>query len=241
MDYLESSWCRRGFSDLFVETADVAVPDRRRLISLAQDLYMHFIFGRQGCRVLDLGCGDGTYGLALRQIDPDMKLTLLDGSEEMLDKARARTNDWSGVEFVRTSFESLIEKDLDLGKFDMVISSLAIHHLPLDGKKRLFSYIHEHLYRDGFLLNIDTMLPPTLALEDFYIQRWEAQIMDLKSRTGVDFDHPELIYGHHQEPRHHALLSTLKDQLDALEDIGYIDVDVLFKNGIFTAYCGRKL
>ena len=55
----ESNWADTAFSDRFLESADLKVVERRRMLALARSFYTHF-FGTSGkTRVLDLGCGDG--------------------------------------------------------------------------------------------------------------------------------------------------------------------------------------
>jgi SAM-dependent methyltransferase len=81
---------------------------------------------RDARRILDLGTGDGRL-LALLQIDhPEMLGVGLDFSELMLEAARERFADDERIR--------LVEHDLTdplpaIGRFDAVVSSMAIHHL----------------------------------------------------------------------------------------------------------------
>src|SRR5207237_9215706 len=76
-------------------------------------------------RVLDLGTGDGyTLGL-VRSVHAEAEGVGVDFSAEMLGLARERFAGDAGVE--------IVEHDLDLplpplGRFDLVVSSFAIHH-----------------------------------------------------------------------------------------------------------------
>src|SRR6188474_662769 len=81
---------------------------------------------RDARRILDLGTGDGRL-LALLQVDRQEMLGVgLDFSEIMLEAARKRFAEDGRVELVR---HDLAEPLPELGGFDTVVSSMAIHHL----------------------------------------------------------------------------------------------------------------
>src|SRR4051812_1726301 len=80
-------------------------------------------------RILDLGTGNGRL-LALAQAErPEAGGVGLDISEPMLSAARERFAGETRVELIQ---HDLSEHLPDLGRFDVVVSSLAIHHLEDD-------------------------------------------------------------------------------------------------------------
>jgi hypothetical protein len=63
-------WAEKGFGEQYLETADIRVVERKRLLAILKSFYRHFLVDKQQCRVLDLGCGvlriSGSLRLAFR-------------------------------------------------------------------------------------------------------------------------------------------------------------------------------
>ncbi|MBQ1093599.1 methyltransferase domain-containing protein [Streptomyces sp. B93] len=75
----------------------------------------------EGLRVLDLGCGTGASTAALAEILPGARITAVDASAGMLERAAAKP--WpDGVTFVHTPAESLAEAGVN-GPFDAVFAA----------------------------------------------------------------------------------------------------------------------
>ena len=113
-----------------------------------------------GGRVLDLGTGTGeTASRLLRALDPSM-LVCVDESAEMLAEAR-KVLPADRVRFV----QSRLQDPLPDGRFERVVSSLAIHHLDDHEKADLFARIHAALAAGGRFVLADVIAPddPTHA------------------------------------------------------------------------------
>jgi tRNA (cmo5U34)-methyltransferase len=87
-------------------------------------------------RVLELGFGTAETTRRLWERYPDVRITGLDSSPEMVFKARQLG--WEEMRLGR------IEDPLPDGPWDLVISVLAIHHLDEQGKRDLFRRVREH-------------------------------------------------------------------------------------------------
>jgi tRNA (cmo5U34)-methyltransferase len=116
-------------------------------------------------------------------------------------------------------------------EFDLVISSLSIHHL-MDGEKiELFRTIHQLLRKTGVFINIDQVRGETTYLRDLYWSHWLTQVKrvepseerireSINRRTTYDRD------------------ALLVDQLQWLKEAGFVNVDCVYKNyfvGVFFA------
>jgi ubiquinone/menaquinone biosynthesis C-methylase UbiE len=113
---------------------------------------------RPGDSVLDVGCGTGSLTLTAQSYaGPDGKVVGIDAAPEMIEVARKKASR-AGLGVV---FEvGLIEKlDFPDATFDVVISRLAIHHLPDDLKHKGFAEILRVLKPGGHLLIADFKPP----------------------------------------------------------------------------------
>jgi len=238
-DFNESNWAKPEFAKDYRESADVYVVERRRLIEILKSFYGHFIGNKPSNRVLDLGCGDGIITYELLKIDGSIEATLIDGSEDMLNKAKDRLRDFKNIHFIHASFQEILNKNFALQEYNFIVSSLAIHHLTMDEKIALFRTIYAHLNNEGYFLNIDVILAPSDALEQWYLSLWKRWIEERKSFLQIEGRHHEDIIRRYKENTDNKP-DTLDAQLNALQTIGFKDVDCFYKYGIFAMYGGRK-
>ncbi|MBF0536736.1 MAG: methyltransferase domain-containing protein [Nitrospirae bacterium] len=240
-EFSESQWARLEFSRDYVDNADNFIVQRAMMFDVLMSYYRHFMLGRGDVNargILDLGCGDGVITHMLLRLDNDAHATLVDGSVDMLDKARARLKGVSGVKFIHASFEEIIGDDILPRGVDFVASSLAIHHLNMTAKTLLLRKIYDALKPDGHFLNIDVVIAPCQSLEDWYMALWKEWIIQRQAslRLEANYDHIPAKYkslGENQP-------DTLDDQLEAMRDIGFYDTDCFYKHGIFTIFGGKK-
>ncbi len=94
-------------------------------------------------RIIDIGCGPGNSTLVLKNRWPQAAVIGLDSSGAMLQKAR-ETSDV--VEWIHADTAN----DLTfLGKFDLVFSNAAVHHMP--DKPRVLTRFFDLLHPNGAL------------------------------------------------------------------------------------------
>ena len=116
-------------------------------------------------RVLDLGCGDGRLLAIVREARPNIEGVALDFSDTMLDAARTR---FAGQERIRVVAHNLDFPLPDLGRFDAVVSSFAIHHLGHARKFDLYAEIFAMLNPGGVFYNLDHVTSPTANLHQAF-------------------------------------------------------------------------
>ena len=123
----------------------------------------------------------------------------------MLRRLRERFSSDSRVEVLA---HDLIDPLPDLGRFDAVVSSFAIHHLPHERKRALYAEIYGLLAPGGVFLNLEHVSSPSDVLH----QRFNDA---LGVRRG-------------EEDPSNKLLDT-ETQLAWLREIGFTDVDCVWK------------
>jgi tRNA (cmo5U34)-methyltransferase len=156
-------------------------------------------------RVLDLGTGDGRLLALLREGRPEMLGVGLDFSEVMLEAARER--------FAGDRQIELVEHDLadplpDLGRFDAVASSFAIHHLEHERKRSLYNEIFDLLEPGGIFANFEHVASATHRLHLAFFEAIEEPIQN-------------------EDPSDRLL--DVETQLGWLREIGFDDVDCYWK------------
>jgi len=236
--YDQSRWADREFSDGYADKAEDIIQERRRLIGVLLSYYAKFYGDKESVRALDLGCGDGTVMRELAVRFGNVTPTLLDGSDAMLDRAKERLGEVEGARFVRSSFEELLEGGTSIdGGYDLIFSSLAIHHLYAEQKAALYKLVFDSLASGGSFVNIDVVLAPSERLESWYLDNWREYITARAKAARVDeFTDFTLQYKENEDNKP----DTLEVQLGMLRDAGFADVDCHYKDGIFTVFGGRK-
>jgi tRNA (cmo5U34)-methyltransferase len=156
-------------------------------------------------RVLDLGTGDGRLLALVKLAQPDVTAIAIDFSPAMLKAARRRFGKDPSVAVLAHNLEDPLP---DLGRFDAVISSFAIHHLVHERKQALYAEIYERLNRGGVFCNLEHVDSPTPALHEEFLRR---------IGYTVENDDPS------------NKLLNLETQLQCLRVIGFTDVDCHWK------------
>ncbi|MCP2339776.1 class I SAM-dependent methyltransferase [Actinomadura rupiterrae] len=113
---------------------------------------------RPGVRVLDVGCGTGYLTRILSTVVGDGEVVGLDPSEPMVEYARRRAP--ANCTYVVAGGR---ETGLPDGSFDVVVSSLAVHHMPVDDRAPAFAEMFRVLRPGGTLL-IAEFRPPSNRL-----------------------------------------------------------------------------
>ncbi|MBV6395071.1 MAG: Ubiquinone/menaquinone biosynthesis C-methyltransferase UbiE [Anaerolineales bacterium] len=106
-------------------------------------------------KVLDLGCGTGTLTLMLKRAQPEAQVTGLDGDPQVLAIARDKSHN-TNIQWDEGLASSLPYPD---STFDRVVTSLVIHHLVTDDKRRAFKEIFRVLKPHGELHVLDFGAP----------------------------------------------------------------------------------
>jgi len=158
-------------------------------------------------RVLDLGTGDGRLLALVKLHNPSVEGVALDFSDPMIEQAKKRFSKEKHVTIVKHDFSQPLPK-CQIGCFDAVVSSLAIHHLTHKRKKRLYQEVFNLLNPKGVFFNLEHV---SSATENLHIKFLAATGLTLKT----------------EDPSNKLL--DVETQLRWLRKIGFADVDCAWK------------
>ena len=180
--------------------------------------------------ILELGCGTGNLSVLLHEAYPDASLRLVDISGESLDVCRARISPANHVVYDQCDFGSV---DYESGAFDLVVSSIAIHHLTGADKQALFRRVFDWLTDDGIFCFADQCAGATDDLSSRHMENWRTLSFDAGS-TDAEW---EMWMQHQSQHDHH---DTLIDQLDWLQAAGFPVVDCPWRYLLWSVIQARK-
>jgi SAM-dependent methyltransferase len=167
-------------------------------------------------RILDLGTGDGRLLNLLLLHCPNAKGVALDFSPTMLDAARKRFDGDSRVQIIPHDLDEPLP---DMGKFDTIVSSFAIHHCKNERKRTLYAEIFHRLHPGGLFCNLEHVSSATRALHQRFLDA-----------LGVAPDE--------EDPGN--ILLDVETQLCWLREIGFDDVDCYWKWLELSLFGGRR-
>ncbi|KQC04982.1 MAG: hypothetical protein APR53_09260 [Methanoculleus sp. SDB] len=123
--------------------------------------------------VLELGSGTGYVTEQILRKNPDAEITCIDMTPEMLSIARKKPT-LAGVAFLEGDFRDVWPD----GQFDVVITTLCLHHLPDADRATIVRRIHTSLNNGGRFINGDVFKPDHAWEEAIYSTRWGRYMTD---------------------------------------------------------------
>jgi tRNA (cmo5U34)-methyltransferase len=152
--------------DTFLEEMRAEVPGYEEL----QDAVAAATAGVDAWRVLELGTGTGETAARVLAQHPGAEWIGVDGSEPMLGRARERLPG-ADLRLAR------LEGELPAGPFDLVVSTLAVHHLDAAAKRDLFRRVAAVLRPGGRFVLGDLVVPPPGEAGPIFVD-WEMDVPD---------------------------------------------------------------
>ncbi len=178
--------------------------------------------------VLDLGAGTGLFSQYVLSRFPNGNFVLVDLAVELLQVARLRFREHSQqFSYVTGDYREINGEN----RYDLIISSMSIHHLADEDKQRLFAQVYRLLRRPGVFVNVDQIRGETPDLQRLYWEQWLAHV----HRGGGTEAEIENSVNRRRKYDKDALLS---DQLAWLKAAGFSNVDCVYKyyfTGVFLA------
>ncbi len=205
-----NKWTERDHAVGYLSVAD-RIPHRKEV----EGVLLEHIPSHTN-RILDLGCGDGRLlALALKE-RPKAQGVALDFSPAMLQRARERFSGSPNITVIEHNLDRLLP---ELGSFDAVVSSFAIHHCSHERKRSLYEEVFRILRPGGIFCNLEHVSSPT--------QQLHARFLTAIGES-VETEDPS------------NKLLEVETQLAWLRSIGFEDVDCHWKWLELALLCGSK-
>lgn len=185
-------------------------------------------------RVLELGCGTGNFSLALAACFPRAALTLVDAAPEMLELTRERLLSTHAAAAAKASFVTARFEDLELrpASLDLVTSCISLHHVA--DMQALFEKLNHALRPRGTLCFADQLACASERDSALHWQRW----LDYCRLPG-HCSEAEL-QGLLDHARKHDHYASVPAHLRLLEATGFVAVDCLWRNGMWSIIKGER-
>jgi tRNA (cmo5U34)-methyltransferase len=194
-------------------------------------------------RLLDIGCGDGILGRAVMAKHKDAKGVFVDFSPHMLETAQEKAEPSRSTFVVGDLHDPAWHQGVG-EPFDLVVSGLAIHHLPDDEKQRVYREIFELLKPGGLFLHLERVSFNSAwskaAYDELFVDSLYAYFQRRggegcgKSREAVADE------WRNRSDKAHDLPAPVDLQCRWLEAIGFVEVDCFFKVFQLALFGGRK-
>tara|TARA_Y100001970_G_C14215893_1_gene849618 strand:- start:1134 stop:1985 length:852 start_codon:yes stop_codon:yes gene_type:complete len=137
--------------------------------------------------VLDIGCGSGRYVKILSDLGANV--TGIDISRSIIERCKHK---FPNITFFNSSLQKF---DQELYKFDLILSSTTLQHIPDNEKKVAFKKISRLLKDSGSLLIIENQLDHSEHIQGLSAKNWAnlGKEAGLVPRIIIPSDHRHLI------------------------------------------------
>jgi tRNA (cmo5U34)-methyltransferase len=215
-------------SNRYTELISKCVP---RYDEIFYNLFSYIPHDLQPQNILDLGCGTGNLTAAALQHYPQANIHALDLSAEILNECRQRFEGKSNIYYHQQDFSKL---EFEPQSFDLIISSIAIHHIPDEEKAKLYQQVYFLLKLDGVFVFADQTRGITEEIYQRHIARWKEEAFKLGS-TEENWQ----LWMQHQDA--HDYHTPVGWHLKELEKAGFSEVDIIWKNIMWAVIWSRKV
>lgn len=202
------------------------IPEYKKMVSILVDSINHE--SNDHFSVIDLGCGTGTLAKKIEESFPNADITCMDISEKMLKISKSKMN--SDINIINDSFYEFVFPQ----KYDVIVSSLALHHLETDkDKEHFYQKIYSALSAGGIFLNLDIVTAPYDILQQKYLKHWKSFML---KNTSVSEVENKWLPNYYAEDKPISLIKHFQ----MLEHSGFNLIDCVYKYYNYAVYLTIK-
>ncbi len=181
-------------------------------------------------KIVELGCGTGLATESISKKYPDARIKCIDMSSHMLDLAKKRFDGSPDIEFMLADYT---EYDLD-EPCDAVISFLSLMYLADDEVRvSVLKKAYDMLASGGVFVSGEVNISRNKHYQDICMEKW---MQHMRKSYSDDFIESEVL----DKAKRHGSPSALTDELQYLEDLGFRQIDLIWKYYGFSVYAAIK-
>ncbi|MDR1290216.1 MAG: class I SAM-dependent methyltransferase [Planctomycetaceae bacterium] len=212
------------------QTGQTSSVDAQLVLSMFEEFISRMYPNAQ--RLLDIGCGAGNFSLRITRKLPQLKLTLLDLSLPMLQKAQERlAAEHFNVEEIIQS--DIAQTELPETKFDIVVAAASLHHLRTKKDwQNVFGRIYRSIVPGGSFWISDLIKHENETIELLQKERYAEYLRNLQDQTYQQ--HVFEYIDRSDTPE------TLPFLIRTLDEAGFQHIDIIHKNIVFAAISAVK-
>ncbi len=201
-----------------------------RYPELIHNMFQYLPEDFQPKHILDLGCGTGNLTDQMFKKYPEAQIDALDISEEILNESRKRFSHTPNIRYIQADFKTM---HLPPGSYNLVMSSIAIHHIEDPEKIKLYREVFQALAPGGIFIFADQTRGTTDAIYQRNISRWKEEALKLGS-TEENWQ----MWMAHQDA--HDFHTPVKWHMEELQKAGFSETDILWKYLMWAVVWARK-
>jgi tRNA (cmo5U34)-methyltransferase len=235
-----SAWTEED-SATYRAIAAVAVPRRDEMMA-ALVAAVPFAAG-EPIKILELGSGEGLLAAALLDRFPHASLTALDGSESMRGQTTTRLSAYGDRARVAAFELPALDWWERMFGVDLIVSSLALHHLNDAKKQYLYKAAAERMSPRCALLVADIVEPQHPAAREAAANRWDTLARQQAESAGAPALYQRFVderWNHFRFPDAADQPSALMHHLVWLRHAGFAAVDCVWMDAGHAVFGGFK-
>ena len=161
---------------------------------------------------------------------PSASIHCVDIAKNMIEIAKHKLSQYPDITYENADLTQYFFTN----SYDVVLSSLTLHHLVTDKDKiKFYTKVYHTLNPDGVFYNADNVIGSNEAIQENNMLHWKNFMRKTVSEEEIE---QKWIKRYQEEDRPAKLI----DQLNWLKDIGFVDIDVIWKYYNFAVYGGKK-
>lgn len=202
-----------------------------RYEELLNNMFLYLNADFKPLRILDLGCGTGNLTQKIIEKFPDAEIDALDLSEEILEECKKRFANKNNINYLQADFKDM---QISVNEYDLVMSSIAIHHVEDPHKFELYKKVYQCLKHGGIFIFADQTRGITDEIYFKNIACWKEEAFKLGST-----EENWRMWMEHQDA--HDFHSPVGWHLEHLSKSGFKEVDLLSKYLMWAVCWARKI